>query len=132
MGRCHGHQALDSGEGYCAALGGAHQAAADAVLAVILCQRGEDTVGAEALRGHGHAVCEVRKDGLSSGIIHFGSIRALDYVSFINMCILNSPAFFIFNAVITHPYYTVGVQKRVQVNSARVEGIKFNLDVFCH
>lgn len=67
MGRCHGHQALDSGEGYGAALGGAHQAAADAILAVVLRWCGEDAIGAEALHGHGHAVCEVRKDKFNSG-----------------------------------------------------------------
>lgn len=79
MGRCHRHQALDSGEGHRAALGGAHQAAADAVLAVILCQCGKDAVGAKALRGHGHAVCEEREDRLSSGgVTRFGDIRVLD------------------------------------------------------
>lgn len=67
MGRCHGYQALDSSEGHCAAFSGAHQTAAYAVLAVILCRCGEDAVGAEALRRHGHAVCEVRRDVLSSG-----------------------------------------------------------------
>lgn len=62
MGRRHGHQALDSGEGDGAALGGAHQAAADAILAVVLRRRGEDAVGTEALHGHGHTVCGVRTD----------------------------------------------------------------------
>lgn len=67
MGRRHGHQALDSGEGYGAALGGANQAAADSILAVVLRRRGEDAVGAEALHGHGHTVCEVREDRFNSG-----------------------------------------------------------------
>lgn len=57
VGRRHGHQALDPGQGHGAVLGGAHQAAADAVLAVVLRRRGEDAVGSEALHGQGHAVC---------------------------------------------------------------------------
>lgn len=64
MGRCHGNQALDSGEGHGAALGRPHEAAADAILAVVLRRRGEDAVWAEALRGHGHTVCGVRKSRL--------------------------------------------------------------------
>lgn len=72
MGRRHGHQALDSGEGHGAALGGPHQAAADAVLAVVLRRRGEDAVGAEAFRGHGHAVCGVehRRELVKDGFCH--------------------------------------------------------------
>lgn len=66
MGGCHRHQALDSGEGYGAALSGAHKAAADAILAIVLCRRGEDAVGAEALHGSGHAVCEIKKAWLES------------------------------------------------------------------
>lgn len=57
VGRGHGHQALDPGQGHGAVLSGAHQAAADAVLAVVLRRRGEDAVGSEALHGQGHAVC---------------------------------------------------------------------------
>ena len=64
MGSRHGHQALDSGEGYSAALCGAHKAAADAILPIVLRRCGEDTVRTEALHGHGHTVCEVRKDRL--------------------------------------------------------------------
>lgn len=66
MWRRHGHQALHSGEGYSAALGGAHEAAADAILAVVFCGRGEDAVRTKAFHGHGHAVCEVRKEWLQS------------------------------------------------------------------
>lgn len=55
--RRHGHQALDSGEGHSAALCWAHQAATDAILAVVLSRCGKHTVGAEALHGRGHAVC---------------------------------------------------------------------------
>lgn len=66
MGGCHRHQALDSGEGYGAALSGAHEAAADAILAIVLRRRGEDAVGAEALHGSGHAVCEIKKAWLES------------------------------------------------------------------
>lgn len=66
MRRRHGHQALDSSEGYGAALGRPHEAAADAILAVVLCRRGEDAVGAETLRGHRHAVCGVRMSRLQS------------------------------------------------------------------
>lgn len=69
MWRCHGHQALDSSERDGAALGGAHEAAADAVLAVVLCWCGEDAVRTEALHGHGHTVCEARKVGLSLGSV---------------------------------------------------------------
>lgn len=59
MGRRHGDQALDPGQRDRAALCGAHQAAADAVLTVVLRRRGEDAVRTEALGGHGHAVCGV-------------------------------------------------------------------------
>lgn len=62
MWRRHGHQALDSGEGYGAALGGAHEATADAILAVVFCGRGEDAVRPKALHGHGHTVCEVGRE----------------------------------------------------------------------
>lgn len=58
VGRRHGHQALDSGEGHSAALCRAHQAAADAILPVVLGRCGKYAVGAEALHGRGHAVCE--------------------------------------------------------------------------
>lgn len=61
MGRRHGNQALDSSEGYGAALGRPHEAAADAILAVVLRRRGEDAVRTEALRGHRHTVCGVRR-----------------------------------------------------------------------
>lgn len=67
VGRRHGDQALDPGEGHRAALGRAHQAAADAVLAVVLRRRGEDAVGPEALHGHGHAVCGVRTETETGG-----------------------------------------------------------------
>lgn len=67
MGRRHGHQALDSSKGHGAALSGAHEAAANAILAVVLRWCGEDAVRAEALHRHGHTVCEVRKDRLHSG-----------------------------------------------------------------
>lgn len=58
VGRRHGHQTLDPREGHGAALSRADQTAADAVLAVVLRRRSEDAVGAEALHGHGHAVCK--------------------------------------------------------------------------
>lgn len=67
MGRRHGDQALDAGERHRAALGRAHQAAADPVLAVVLGRRREDAVGPEALHGHGHAAWGRRRGGVKRG-----------------------------------------------------------------
>lgn len=67
VGRCHGHQALHSGEGHRASFGRAHKAAADAILAVVLCWCCEDAVRTETLHGHGHTVCEDKKDRLRLG-----------------------------------------------------------------
>jgi len=76
VGRGHGHQALDAGERHGAVLAGAHQAAADAVLAAVLARRGEHAVGPEALHRRGHAACGGR--GAQTGALPQG-LKASSY-----------------------------------------------------
>lgn len=67
MGRRHGDQALDSGEGHSAALSRSHQTSADPVLAVVLVNR-EHAIRPKTLHGQSHAVWMWKRSNVQSGL----------------------------------------------------------------
>ncbi len=67
MGRRHGDQALDSGEGHSAALSRSHQTPADPVLAVVLVNR-EHAIRPKTLHGQSHAVWKWKRSNVQSGL----------------------------------------------------------------
>lgn len=69
MGRRHGDQALDSGEGHSAALSRSHQTSADPVLAVVLVNR-EHAIWSKTLHGQSHAVWMWKRSNVQSGWSH--------------------------------------------------------------
>lgn len=66
MGRRHGDQALDSGEGHGAALSWSHQTSTDPVLAIVLINC-EHAIRPKTLHGQGHAVWRCKRSNEQLG-----------------------------------------------------------------